>query len=265
MFDDHRLRIEASRTRAFFGVDGQRKVDLRKCLAFSRIRTIEGEKSLYFEIVAATDVEASDMRGVDALTTNLPDKAIIKLKSRVHEGILSGRPGDGFTLAHEFGHVVFCHPKEALARTTRTADYTPISARISKYEREANRFASFFLVDEQLADDCTSSEALARCFGVSLAFAERWFAERPSGETRARISGGFQDLLRSLETRFDPARTVGVSVHPRIPTGGLAMSPRREQSGRLRCYCTHGTLIPTLSGKLQCDACGRVTEIPDGD
>jgi Zn-dependent peptidase ImmA (M78 family) len=260
MVDDYHLRIEASRTRAFFGVDGQKKVDVRKCLAFSRIRTVNGEKALYFEIVAPADIEKNDMRGVDALTINAPDKVTIKLKSQVHAGILSARPGDIFTLVHELAHGVLCHPREALARTTRTGGYTPVSGRIWKFEREADRFASFFLVDEQLADDCTSSEALSRCFGVSLAFAERWFAERQSGETRARVSGGFQDLLRKLEARSGPVHSPQTGV-----SSGVAMSPRREQTGRPRCYCTRGTLIPTLSGKLQCDACGHMSELPDGD
>jgi Zn-dependent peptidase ImmA (M78 family) len=264
MIDDHRFRIEASRTRAFFGVDGQKKVDVRRCLSFGRIRTVNGEKALYFEVVAPADIEANDMRGVDALTINSSDAVRIKLTSQVHAGILAGRATDIFTLAHELGHGVFCHPRVALARTTRTGGYTPISAGVWRYEKEANRFASFFLVDEQLADDCTSSEALARCFGVSLAFAERWFAERQSGETRARVSGGFQELLRKLETRSSE-QSVAVSAHTVASASRPAMSPRREQTGRLRCYCTHGTLIPTLSGKFQCDACGRMSEIPEGD
>lgn len=267
MVDDNRLRIEASRTRAFFGVDGQRKVDVQKCFTFRRVRTVNGEKALDFEIVAPADVERSEMRGLDALTTNFPDKVIIKLKSQVHAGILSGKARDIFTLAHELGHAVLCHPREALARTTRAGEYTPVSARVSKYEREANRFASFFLVDEQLADDCRSSEALARCFGVSLSFAEKWFAERESEETRARVSGGFQELLRKLEARSAHAQSVGAPARMGIPRtlGDMAMSPRQEQTRRLRCYCTHGTLIPTPAGKFQCDACGRISEIPDGD
>jgi len=265
MVDDDRLRIEASRTRAFFGIDGQKKVDAPRCLSFSRIRTFNGEKALSFEIVAPVDVERSEMRGVDALTINSSDKVTIKLKSQVHTGILSGRAADIFTLAHELAHAVLCHPREALARTTRNGGYTPVSGRVQKYEREANRFASFFLVDEQLAGDCTSSEALARSFGVSLAFAERWFAERESEETRARVSRGFQELLRKLGTRPGSVQSIAVPARAEVSTSGVVMPPRREQNGGLRCYCTRGTLIATLSGKFQCDACGRISEIPDGD
>ena len=266
MIDDYRLRIEASRTRAFFGVDGQRKVDVRKCLDSSRVRTVDGEKALHFEVVAPADIEKNDMRGVDALTINASDKVTIKLKSQVHTGILSGRSGDIFTLIHELAHGVLCHPREALARTTRTGKYTPVSAGVWKYEKEANRFASFFLVDEQLADDCTSSEALSRCFGVSLAFAERWFAERQSGETRARVSEGFHDLLRKLEARSSPVRPPADSAHTRLSADGLATSPRREQTNWPAAMLLHSRNFDFYPlGEAPMRYVWAHFEIPDGD
>lgn len=267
MVSDDRLRILAAQLRVFFGVSGQAKVDAQKCLSFTRIQTVAGGKALDFEIVAPADVERCGMLGLDALTINSSHKVTIKLTTKVHAGIIAGKARDIFTLAHELAHGALCHPREALARTTRTGAYTPISGGVWKYEKEADRFASFFLVDEERAEDCNSSEALARRFGVSLAFAEKWFAERASGEARARISVGFQELLGKLGSQPRAGQPHAVSAAPELRpvSGRLAMPAVQGQTGRLRCYCTHGTLIPTLSGKFQCDSCGRVSEIPDGD
>ena len=199
------------------------------------------------------------MRGLDAATISSKDRAVIKALERIDKGARAGVSRDIFTLAHELGHVVYCHPREALARVTNATRSTPASPTVKRYEAEANNFASFFLVKDEFAQDCKTPSELCRRFGVSFSFAENWLRDRERTRERPRVIEGFEKLLRDLNGKSDPT---GVSF-PQASNGPEPLIGGVPSS--LPCYCTGGWLVSTCGGKYKCTNCQRVVELPDGD
>ena len=219
----------------------------------------QGVKRLVLEIVSASDATSNEMLGVDAITISGKDLVVIKIAEQVYKDALAGNRRARWTLAHELGHAVLCHPREALARVTGAGRSTPMSDAVRKFEAEANRFASFFLIKEELAVECKSTKTLSDRFGVSVAVAEFWFQNKSKSEARPRIISGFERLLRDLN---GSEKSTGVSFAQSVAS--QEANSQNDENG-LPCYCTPGHLRPLACGKYKCDCCGRVVELPDGD
>ncbi len=259
MSDRDAERKIADFVRKWFGIDEYTWVDVVKCITSGKIWTIKGVKRLVLEIVSASDAASSEMLGVDAITISGKDLVVIKVAEQVYKDALAANKRARWTLAHELGHAVLCHPREALARITGAGRSTPMSSAVRKLEGEANRFASFFLVKEELAVECESVETLSDWFGVSLAVAENWFQGKSKNEARPRIISGFEKLLNDLNGK---AKSTGVSFAQSVAS--QEANSESSENG-LPCYCTQGRLRPLACGKYKCDCCGRVIELPDGD
>lgn len=253
MFDRGGQRQNAYFVRKWFSVDTNTWIDVIKCLTLGRIWTIAGEKRLVLEIVSSSDLAYSEMNGVDAITINRKEVVIIRITESVYKLALAGVARARMTLAHELGHAVLCHPGEALARITGVTRSTPISPAVRRFESEANRFAFYFLVKEELAQFCDSPQSLSESFGVSVLSAEIWFAERRENEARPRVISKFDSLLQELNGKVKSTP----STRDERQLG--------EQAAGFPCFCTKGRLKPSVGGKYECDSCHRVVELPDGD
>jgi hypothetical protein len=248
----------ANLVRQWFGVDADVWIDIVECITRGKVWTVHGEKRLVLEIVCEHDRHTSEMLNVDALTLSNRESVIIKIMERVYRDAVAGARRARMTLAHELGHAVLCHPREALARLTGANRMTLTSPSVRKFEAEASRFAFCFLVKDELAQSCLSAADLADRFEVSVSSAEIWFLERRRAEEQPRVSGGFEALLRHLN---NSVISTGVSfAQPRNP---VRSEPDPELNGH-PCTCTKGHLRP-FGGKYRCDSCGRIVELPDGD
>jgi hypothetical protein len=165
MFERGRERKIAYFVRKWLGVDNNSWIDVIEYLSLGRIWTVRGEKRLVLEIVSSSKIASSEMHGVDAITINGKDVIIIKVTESVYKLALARVARARMTLAHELGHAVLCHPGDALARITGVSRSTPISPVARRFESEANRFAFYFLVKDELAQFCASPQSLSDRFG----------------------------------------------------------------------------------------------------
>lgn len=228
------------------------------------IKTIKGIKKLQFEIVDNCEADW------DAKSISTSTSALIKIGKSVWDAAVAGHPRHRFTLAHELGHIVLCHPEnvELHRRTGVTAASRKVSY-IKPYEsaeRQADEFARNLLIDPAFVGDFISPEALSAQLQVSLHVAKIAFDRLVLGRKSSAVSEGFKKLLNDL--KFQP---VTDKQNPRPqdvkhPEGGFATQTNESVINEIMiCPTCRGPIVQEVGNKAWCRCSGVADRWPDGD
>lgn len=107
-----------------------------------------------------------------------PQRWTIRIRQSVYESLLRGRRMERWTLCHEFAHVIRSHPGKPFREPRGKKRHT-------WREREANIFATEFLIPRHLAAKYETADSIARIFQVSRESAEKVHFEREQDRVRA--------------------------------------------------------------------------------
>lgn len=145
----------AAQIRADLGLSADGRVAMEPLLGETLYEVVPG----YSFRVGSED----EMRGLDGLTDDR--RPIIYLRDRVYAALERGDGQARMTAAHEFGHLVMhCRAPTYHARSD---EYQPLW----DPERQADIFASAFLMPEAPFRRCRSTDEAMQRFGVSLSAA----------------------------------------------------------------------------------------------
>lgn len=214
--------------------------DLMDVLARDTLLTRFGTKRLELVVVADEDLggdEAHTLITQSSVRLRLARTTFVRLEQ------LDRRAR--FTAAHELGHGVLHNNAEPLARA-RQPNVRRVVAPFISVERQADVFASTYLVTDAMAACAESAKDLSRYLISEYAADVRW--ERESKRrSRPKIAAGFRALAEEL-------RNAG-------------RSPRTFRTEPLTCSkCGMKTLV-FVGDRYECHgACmGLNGEFPDGD
>jgi Zn-dependent peptidase ImmA (M78 family) len=150
---DHRRRLS---------IDGQHVPDLNQVLIVFK------SHFPHFKLKAIPDTRFPYMEAwVNCRTWTM------YVRESVLEAIKYGNKRARFSIAHELGHLALGHTRSYFRR--RPGAYVPPAVRTA--EREANAFATEFLIPVHLAQKYRTAEEIAATFRVSLSAAKRRIRE----------------------------------------------------------------------------------------
>lgn len=144
--------------------------------AVRRFPIVEIYEWLHFIVPEARyQVEESSFMGDDDART-YPEKRLIQLREEVYDAAAQENGRARFTLAHELGHLM-------MHRNTSFARVNPQSPpRIyENSEWQADVFASYLLMPDELIMSCSSVDEVMSDFGVSRKAAELRFNKKLKG------------------------------------------------------------------------------------
>ena len=242
---DEEICAIATKARRYFGVNASKFVDIVDIIQRDMSFTIKGEVKLSFK--ACPDKE---MKNNDALTEFKENQFFVYSKATVNKRAEYGVGRDRFSLAHELGHAVLRHDKAPMARETGINALTPRPKAIPSdrsAERQANVFASAFMVDRIFSSNYESAEAIAIDFGVSIQCAEIRYAQISFLRNKPRLAQKFKELSSEL-------RSVD--------------APQQRQYDPMLGQCTQcgAPKLLKLGVKFMCNGCGGIMDsFPDGD
>jgi Zn-dependent peptidase ImmA (M78 family) len=143
-------------------------------------------------------IESDQKMGKD-LALSLVNEKILKIRSSVYDGALSGNPRDRFTIAHEIGHFALTHggaPKHRVAAGNQKLNYIEAS---KSAERQANVFAAALLMPREQVRRFSSPTDIAAQMHVSLSAAKIRFEQIAPKTTPPDIISLIDDLKKSVE------------------------------------------------------------------
>jgi Zn-dependent peptidase ImmA (M78 family) len=249
MTDDYRvkgrsnleIRQLAKKTREFFGIAGEHRVDVLACLASKSIWTVSGKRRLNFQV--RPDVE---MGTADGMTSHDKDVVTIAVKQSVHDNALVGDGRARNTLAHELGHAVIHNGVEMPRRAL--GNITPKWLKpFESAEHQVRVFAPAFLINDLIAETLSSADEISIEFGISYESAKIYFEEL----TALRDRGKAAEKIRRIADEFREWVTP-VASKPRF-------------INEICTVCGNRTLFP-VGCKFMCQTCDTVCDrFQDGD
>lgn len=233
---DAQIQSFALQLRHFHGLGEMDIPDLEKKSVLTRF----GEKQFEYRIVP--DVE---LGGDEAITLVSEKHVRILIARSTYDRLRSLDRRARFTIAHELGHGVLHKNAVQLARS-REINTKRVVPAYTSVERQAEVFASFFLVSDRMAERAESTDDLEKYLISSAAADVRWEKEQ-TRRSRGRISAELKAL--SVELRR---------------TGSPASNPRLTA---LRCPVCQERKLFAVGAKYLCGGlCNRVYDaFPDGD
>jgi Zn-dependent peptidase ImmA (M78 family) len=235
------IRQLAKKTREFFGVAEERRVDVLACLTSRTISTVKGTKRLNFQI--RPDAE---MGTADGVTSHEGNFVTIAVKRSVRDAAFMGDGRARNTLAHELGHAVMhdCAemPRRALGNVTPKWLQPFESA-----EHQAKIFAPAFLINDSIAETLSSSEEISIEFGISYESARIYFEELTALRNREKAAAKIRRIADEFRESVTPV-TRGPHFINEICT-----------------VCGNRTVFP-VGSKFMCQTCDTVFDrFQDGD
>jgi IrrE N-terminal-like domain len=231
----------AKKTREFFGIDVERRVDVLACLASKSIWTVNGKKRLNFQV--RPDVE---MGTADGMTTHGKDVVTIAVKQSVHDNafVWDGRARN--TLAHELAHAVL-HNGMEMPRSA-SGNVTPKWLKpFESAEHQAKVFAPAFLINDLIAETLSSADDISIEFGISLESAKIYFDDLTASRNRELSA----EKVRRIAEEFRESVTPVISKLHFINDACTV--------------CGHQTVFP-VGSKFMCQTCDTVFDrFQDGD
>jgi hypothetical protein len=238
---DQQIIAHALQLRRFHGLGNLDVPDVVALLERKTILTCFGEKQFNHQ-VADDEVLGGD----EAVTLITESHVRVRVSRTVYGRATSLDRRARFSIAHEFGHGALHKNVAPLARVRQETVKRIVPAYVS-VERQADVFASAYLVTDAMVNCATSPSDLAATCLISLPAADiRWEKEQ-TRLNRDAISAG----LRAL--------------HAELRDAGKAADPLDDNA--LLCpVCSHQTLIPIGVKYLCRGPCNRVYDsFPDGD
>jgi Zn-dependent peptidase ImmA (M78 family) len=240
---NHEIRQLAKRTREFFGIAGERRVDVLACLASKSIWTVNGKKRLNFQV--RPDVE---MGTADGMTSHGKDVVTIAVKESVYYNAFVGDGRARNTLAHELGHAVMHNSAEMPRRAL--GNITPKWLKSKPYESAEHQvrvFAPAFLINDLIAETLTSADDISIEFGISLESATIHFEEVTALRRRDVVA----EKIRSIAEEFRESAKPPISKLHFINDACTV--------------CGNQTVFP-VGAKFMCQTCDNVSDrFQDGD
>jgi Zn-dependent peptidase ImmA (M78 family) len=154
---EEKIKEKASNIRQKLGVDKLDAPDMTEVL-----RELKN-KAKKFDFV--TDLEETYL-SPDAVMDN--DTGIMHLKKSVFVNAKSGSGRDRFTIAHELGHFFIGH----IGANQRNKSGYFYSTKQHILEKEANQFASYFLVPYEASSNLSEPQIISDYFQVSYEMAQ---------------------------------------------------------------------------------------------
>ncbi|SRR5579883_336389 len=237
------IRQLAKKMREFFGVAGDRRIDVLACLAWQSIWTVNGEKRLEFQIRAD-----AEMSTADGITSHGSEIVTIAVKQSVRDAAFMGDGRARNTLAHELGHAVMHNGVEMPRRPF--VNITPKwlkSKPFESAEHQARVFAPAFLINDLIAETLGSAEEISVEFGISLESAMIYFEELTA--------------LRDREAAAEKIRRIAAEFRESVTPASSKLHFIDEPC----TVCGNRTVFP-VGSKFMCQTCDNVTDrFQDGD
>jgi hypothetical protein len=249
MTDDYRvkgrsnldIRQLAKKTREFFGVAEERRVDVLACLASKSILTVNGKKRLNFQIRPDAEMGTSD-----GVTSHRKDFVTIAVKQSVRDAAFMGDGRARNTLAHELGHAVM-HDRVEMPRRA-LGNVTPKWLQpFESAEHQVKVFSPAFLINDSIAETLSSVEEISIEFGISYESARIYFEELNALRNRGKTAAKMRQIADEFRSTVAP-----VTRGPHFING---------------CYtvCGNRTVFP-VGCKFMCQTCDTVSDLfQDGD
>ncbi|MHC4045359.1 ImmA/IrrE family metallo-endopeptidase [Bradyrhizobium sp. 23AC] len=149
---NNEIRAVAQRLRRALLLSDQYAINLVDVVEFGLPQLIP---EFTFSVVKDDDLPTDTL----ALARENPPEIIVG-ESMYHEAT-KHEPMARWILAHEIGHIVLLHGKAPLPKCPKA-----ISTDVADAEHQANLFARYFLVPQNLAEGCNSPSAIAAKFRV---------------------------------------------------------------------------------------------------
>jgi hypothetical protein len=154
-----------------------------------------------------------EIGGDEAVTLITSNHVRIRISETTYDRARSLDRRARFTFGHEFGHAILHKNKVELARA-RIEHVTRVVAPYISVERQADVFASGFLITEAMIDRATSAEELANSVLVSSSAADiRWEKEQKR-INQPKIKSGFAALYEELLAKDRPSEERPMFVCP---------------------------------------------------
>lgn len=235
------IRQLAKKSREFFGVARERRVDVLVCLASESTLTVKGKKRLKFQI--RPDAE---MGTADGVTSHGKDFVTIAVKQSVRDAAFMGDGRARNTLAHELGHAVMHDgvemPRRALGNVTPKWLQPFESA-----EHQVRVFAPAFLINDSIAETLSSAEDISIEFGISCESARIYFEELNALRNREKTAAKIRRIAHEFRASVTP-----------VPPGPHFIN-------EICTICGKRTLFP-VGSKFMCQTCDTVFDrFQDGD
>ena len=235
---DSQIREIASRVRESYGLPRTRPVNVIRCLETEWVLALSGRKRLQYILCDDNELPESDGR------TEVSEFVRVSLRRSVHNLAKFGDGRARMTLAHELAHAVL-HSGLTLHRRVAASGATVLSkVRPSESaEHQAKVFAAAFLIQDDVAYELESPEAISLEFGVSLEAARLCF-DRLRQLAERRAAG---ERAERVAEQFRQTADIGYKRNERVYSAEPCPA------------CKAIRLIP-IGAKFLCDSCGGISE-----
>jgi hypothetical protein len=205
---DQQIFDYANRLRNFFEIGELSVPDVIELLNRDRIFTRFGEKHFEYKVVPDTEIA-----GDEALTLVSNSHVRIRISENTYQRAKALDRRSRFTLAHELGHVVLHKNKAELARSRFETSKRVVAAYVS-VERQADVFASAFLITEAMTNRAHSADELADIALVTSSAADVRWERAQKQANKPLIQAGFRTLHAELLNKEKSAKHTDRFVCP---------------------------------------------------
>lgn len=241
----------------------RQQLRMKDILHLNMLEVLEAMKNLFpdFDYKRVKDGEVENGEGL--YNSELP---YLSIPDNIFEALKRNEPRARFTCAHEIGHWILDHEGRRFRRPQRQRKaYERSTPQIRRDEREAEKFAAFFLAPDHLADTFSSIRDLRSRFGLSRRAAEIRKTELDADARRKK--GELKPLPNSIIDFLEQARAKGYKVtslpdkSERTPakearSSETIKSPSSEEQDELCINCGNFTLHRNGLAMV-CGICGK--------
>jgi hypothetical protein len=240
-FSNSEVREIAKRSREYFGLSLERRIDPIRCVKSPKIWTIFGEKPLRYIVIPDDELGKAY-----AKTTHRPGDVEIKMAATVERNATMGDGRARNTYAHEICHATM-HLGEDMPRLVVDSSKDVWLKPYEDREHHAKVFAPAFLINDEVAATLSSAEMISIEFGISLESAEIYFSEMMQAHDRQNAARRIQKIADDFRAQTRGEVNTIIFVNHACPK------------------CGADTVFP-VGTMYMCKTCDEaIGKFPDGD